>query len=942
MKTRLLYLLALMHLLLPVTALNAQVLEQVDLSAGPNFNTYLTGINNSGYVTGYFNNGFNNYGFIITPSGKRLVALPTVLGYSDTKVESINDNGVAVVTCNTGSTVGIFRCYLDTLGDSIHHYVQVTGLTQPSSVAFDINNNNDISGWFQASTRFLWVKHDSIVPTGNIPFESNRVEIGIDVYNTLAGGINDANKVAGFYIDGSLIKPFVYDNITENFTYLNSAFKIRLWDINNNNWVAGEYLQTTNNVYMGFIANASTGSLTQFTSMNTIFDHNGIQSVANAINDNGDVVGSFYHPDSNHWVGFIYRPGVSELRIPGFSFADDTWSLENAPGVANTSWPATYWSGFDYTQTDPYVPGSVPLLDNNIMAANPSLSIPSDWSVDWPSFAKETDVWGFEGTTNPFTQAYYYSIGKHLLFNKFKDRVHPYWGNCYGITYSELLRYFDDQLFQTWYGVPAGTNTSQVSNADNDAIQAIARNLLKQKDQYTSRYSTEDHYADESLWSGLHEMKSEFLKPFSQSNPRTLSYHIPAGYHSVLPYKVRTPKTLPFDSPTMEYDTVFIHDSNNPTDSTIYILVGSYKNNLPHTSASYPGEQLDYVSLNKISVRELMNMPMTQLKSTSAGDDPILTLSLSSPSQYTITTGTGQAILDGSGYANSSTDLTPVRFEAEITADPSIHLLDTNITASFNNHDYTNGAMNWTQSNKAFAMTITRASAAGETDNGEAALRRFSYGNPDNNTKYLNCTFVEMDDNLVYGSNIIASGICAAQGDSIVTSSLNPYTYTISKVSGTGNCIYDLTVFASYNGDTVKEFHAQVSLDGATTHTIDPYFQGTNGTQIAVIVDNGNDGSPDDTLFVAGWPVGVTNVINREGVKAFPNPVQNDLAVEFAHSGTYTIQLTDIVGRAIHHKTVNGSGKVLIPMAQYPAGMYLLQVADEKGNILLKDKVTRQ
>ena len=919
----------------------AQMLEQIDMSTTTNnYNTYLTGINNSGWVTGYYNNG-SNIGFIITPGGKRLIVDPFTLGYTDTKVESINNNGVAVITANVGSTVGIYKCYVDTLGDSISHFVQVTGLVQPSSVAFDINNKNDISGWFQSTYRYLWVKHDSIIPGGNSAYESAVFQTsGPTYFNTMAGGINDYNKVAGFYIDGSTINPFIYDNLLHTFNPLSTAFKIRLWDINNTNWVAGEYLQTTNNVYMAFIADVSTGGFSQFTSLASIFDTNTIQSVANGINDSGVVVGSFMHPGLGIWVGFVYRPGIDEVRIPGFDYNSGTWKLVNNTGVANTVWPQTYYGGFDYDMLDPYVNNGTPLMDAFLDSANPNLFIPDSSSVDWLSFANEVDQWGYDVITNPFIQSFYHNIVKHVMFDKYKTRFKPFAGHCYGFTYTQLLRHFDDPLFSSWFNIPGGTNISQVNNTDNDAVQAIARMYFRQNDVATlSQYSTGGCYQNKGLWNGLREMKNEFMKPFATSNPRSLSFQTPNGYHSVMPYKIRTPKKLPFDHPTVDYDTVFIHDSNYPLDSTKHIRIESYLYEMPHAYAHSSDYTVNFASFNKISIRELMAIPHTELKSTSAGDDPKYTFATDG-SYYTISTGSGQAVANGSGYTNNTTELLGLEYETFTSDAPSGHMTDTANTASFNTYNYSGPTMQWRQHNKRHSMGISRMASNGQSDNGEVAKKRISYGNPDAATKYLNCYYNELTDDQSQGASILATGVCAAQGDSIVTESETPFTYTITKVNGTTNCIYNLTVFAAYNGDTMKEFHSSVPIEPNSTHTIDPYFNGT--TEIAVVIDNGNDGQTDDTLFVAGWPINIENVIKEGGIKIYPNPVRDELTLEFASAGTYGVHITDIVGKTVYNNTLPTSGKIQLPMGQYAPGVYLIQVSDGKGTVLLEDKLIIQ
>ena len=58
------------------------------------YDTYVTGINNDGYITGYSvpPGGFA-LGFIITPQGKRLNINPAGLGVNETKDRPVVENG---------------------------------------------------------------------------------------------------------------------------------------------------------------------------------------------------------------------------------------------------------------------------------------------------------------------------------------------------------------------------------------------------------------------------------------------------------------------------------------------------------------------------------------------------------------------------------------------------------------------------------------------------------------------------------------------------------------------------------------------------------------------------------------------------------------------------------------------------------------------------------
>src|SRR5690606_20998564 len=125
---------------------------------------------------------------------------------------------------------------------------------------------------------------------------------------------------------------------------------------------------------------------------------------------------------------------------------------------------------------------------------------------------------------------------------------------------------------------------------------------------------------------------------------------------------------------------------------------------------------LEDISFNKPSVSELMNLPITQLKSTSAGDDATFTLSMVSSAYYSVNTGNGQTTLDGSVYTDTATDVTTVYLEAENSPDPIEHVIDTTTVAAFNTHSYTSTGMIWTQTNNKFSMGISRNALAAETD----------------------------------------------------------------------------------------------------------------------------------------------------------------------------------------------------------------------------------
>jgi len=78
------------------------------------------------------------------------------------------------------------------------------------------------------------------------------------------------------------------------------------------------------------------------------------------------------------------------------------------------------------------------------------------------------------------------------------------------------------------------------------------------------------------------------------------------------------------------------------------------------------------------------------------------------------------------------------------------------------------------------------------------------------------------------------------------------------------------------------------------------------------------------------WPESVQqiNAIN-DTVSIYPNPTNNILTVEAKERDNYTVNVTDILGRTIY--TTSLMDKIQIPVNDWQAGMYYVQVVSENG-----------
>jgi len=76
--------------------------------------------------------------------------------------------------------------------------------------------------------------------------------------------------------------------------------------------------------------------------------------------------------------------------------------------------------------------------------------------------------------------------------------------------------------------------------------------------------------------------------------------------------------------------------------------------------------------------------------------------------------------------------------------------------------------------------------------------------------------------------------------------------------------------------------------------------------------------------------------INKQidGLKVYPNPVNNILNVDYKNEPLTGYFLTDLLGRKVHSAQLNVTGlKHLLNLEKVPSGLYLLNLETQSGNV---------
>jgi len=110
--------------------------------------------------------------------------------------------------------------------------------------------------------------------------------------------------------------------------------------------------------------------------------------------------------------------------------------------------------------------------------------------------------------------------------------------------------------------------------------------------------------------------------------------------------------------------------------------------------------------------------------------------------------------------------------------------------------------------------------------------------------------------------------------------------------------------------------------------------QSSYATSMSNVLDWGTDG---------GLPIGTeewVNTVLEHDLEMYPNPTQGKLNLElkgaWEDQRNIQIVITDMTGRRIGERTLNGSGRAQFDFAELPAGVYFLQIITEEGRTIVK------
>ena len=150
----------------------------------------------------------------------------------------------------------------------------------------------------------------------------------------------------------------------------------------------------------------------------------------------------------------------------------------------------------------------------------------------------------------------------------------------------------------------------------------------------------------------------------------------------------------------------------------------------------------------------------------------------------------------------------------------------------------------------------------------------------------------------------------------------NPVAYSYSDISGSfsiGNLAYgDYILYPEVYGKTTNALN--FTLSSSNTNEVD-FRVDVNSTTVDVSI-----------------ATGINPVSAFSYVKLYPNPVQNELNIDFGSelNTDVSIQLLDVSGRLIYSNSYANSTTVRIPTSNYENGIYFVKISNENAEQLFK------
>ncbi|HEY6193180.1 MAG TPA: T9SS type A sorting domain-containing protein [Bacteroidota bacterium] len=579
-----------------------------------------------------------------------------------------------------------------------------------------------------------------------------------------------------------------------------------------------------------------------------------------------------------------------------YNSASDRWGFGNTPYEV---WPLSWTNKFDYSGIDPYTgasyatgqPVTTEIFLNALSADHP----------DWISFVRTFGVTHcYQNVANST-----YSPTAVLRWASVKG---VWGGSCFGFAISNAIAFRYKFDFRNKYTRFPDYDIAYDVHSDTNTIPVINEVFTHQFGE--PHQSNFDAVSSKTPNVTLRELKERLLSDEAAVHTFNIYNNHGSGAHSVLPYKVW--KDPSFGS--IYRIGVYDNAHNGVLNAEITIDTAGNGGNGTWEFPLWPGWGGDAgLVLADPSVLYLNNPTLPKHP-----PERSVTPFLLSPNTLEIHPISGAAIrvldtLGGEiGYSDSVIHNTlpgahPLMLLNGSASPPYGYRLPTNryaITLSDFPGDKSHVFLS--TGNRTFLFDRSGSSST-QTDHltFDGSL---SVSNPDTGSKTINLTDVVNKNNLGIGEYVWTIGSLPISMDDSVRIENLPADGLKLNMYGSDSRTYRLGLELDASTGSKRFRHDQVTLDGNSSHIIQPDWNAISpGSNLKILIDLGNDGTIDDSIFVQNEVTGV-----REGLAAgipsefklyqnFPNPFnpRTIISYEIPTPTPVVLKVYDLFGREV-------------------------------------------
>ena len=620
--------------------------------------------------------------------------------------------------------------------------------------------------------------------------------------------------------------------------------------------------------------------------------------------------------------------------------SEDQWGFWN---LEAHMFPLTWYQQFNYQGVDPFTGSQYSQWQGGYVFDSANSSNFPDW-VSWVNaFGVNACYFTIAGIVT--------DIYKFAALQKWEAVKKPWKGSCFGIAASNALAFAYKGQFQTRYNsiFPPFVNPKTVLS--NDGVKKVVNEL------FTHQFGNPSQQSQIGRWNVLtpNQTLNEIKTMLKEDNvsPRTLSIwnNNGAGGHNILPYKLEQEVVMKH-----KYN-LYVYDNSYPFSIPAIIKIDTLGNSLNGTWttlygwANWGGPK--YLMLENESNVYLKN---ASLPKHAEGYTSPFVLSSNELEIYTninANTRIIDALGNVTGFSNGS-------ILVEIPNSVPLTYLDGSETPPYGyslpTENYSVIVDNFTSDTvKTFFFTGNKSFTYKTFDAEQNQTDRLffdgglSFTNPDPQSKTI--SLLNIMNETTQEKLFSFSSIELAQNDSVKVE--NPDSNKIKLTSFGSAKDYDIELnFVNENGiGRFGEFN--IPLTSNSSHTITPNWNNVTNTDLKILVDEGNDGTVDDTLSLTNK---ITGIENEQGSilptefkleQNYPNPFNpiTTISYQIPINKHVTIKVYDVLGKEvatlIDEFKPAGIHRVEFCTSNFSSGVYFYKLIagkyiDVKKMVLLK------